>query len=401
MKKVTKPLMPVEQAIETILSTAKPVAETQSVPLLNALGRVLAADQVSTINVPPLDNSAMDGYALRCDDVSEQRLVVSQRIAAGDVGQPLVAGTAARIFTGAPIPVGADSVVMQENVTAHDDGIEILGAVKRGQNIRPLGQDIQQDSCVLKKGEQLRPQEIGLLASIGVEQVDVYRPLKVAVMSTGDELVEPGMPLAEGKIYNSNRYTLSALLMALGCEVVDGGIVKDDLSSTCEQLKTLADSVDVIISSGGVSVGEEDYVKAAVESMGRLSLWKLAIKPGKPLAFGDVLGTPFFGLPGNPSSVFVTFCLCARPYLRAMQGSLDTLAVTTRATAAFDWLRAGTRQEYLRARVLGGQVELFNNQSSGVLASASWANALVVIPVGATVTAGDDVEVLLMSELGC
>ncbi len=398
---MTKSLMPVDQAIEIILAKVKSVTDIQSVSLLNALGRVLAEDQVSTIDVPPLDNSAMDGYALRFDDIAEQRLTVSQRIAAGEVAQPLVAGTAARIFTGASIPVGADTVVMQENVAVHDDGIEILHSVKRGQNIRPRGQDIRRASCVLSRGEQLRPQEIGLLASIGVEQVNVFRRLKVAVMSTGDELVEPGLPLTEGQIYNSNRYTLSALLMALGCEVIDGGIVKDDFSSTCDQLKTLASSADVIISSGGVSVGEEDHVKAAVESMGDLSLWKLAIKPGKPLAFGDVAGTPFFGLPGNPSSVFVTFCLCARPYLRAMQGVENFEPIFTRATAAFDWLRAGSRQEYLRAQVVDGKVTLFNNQSSGVLASASWANALVVVPIGGTVTAGDDVGVVMMSELGC
>ena len=289
-----KPLTPVDEAIAEILSHAKSVVETERVSLIDALGRVLAVDQIATVSVPPLDNSAMDGYAFSYRDVPlDKKLVVSQRIVAGQVGTPLKPGTAARIFTGAPIPVGADSIVMQENVEVIGDTILIKSEIKQGRHVRPQGQDIELGSCVLAKGKRLKPQEIGLLASIGVQQVEVFRTLKVAVMSTGDELVEPGQPLAEGQIYNSNRYTLSALLQGLGCEVIDGGIVADSFDATCQQLMMLAEKADVIISSGGVSVGEEDHVKAAVESLGSLFLWKLSIKPGKPLAFGAVKGTPF------------------------------------------------------------------------------------------------------------
>lgn len=395
-----KPLTPVDEAIAEILSHAKSVVETERVSLIDALGRVLAVDQIATVNVPPLDNSAMDGYAFSYRDVPlDKKLVVSQRIVAGQVGTPLKPGTAARIFTGAPIPVGADSIVMQENVEVIGDAILIKSEIKQGRHVRPQGQDIELGSCVLAKGKRLKPQEIGLLASIGVQQVEVFRTLKVAVMSTGDELVEPGQPLAEGQIYNSNRYTLSALLQGLGCEVIDGGIVADSFDATCQQLMMLAEKADVIISSGGVSVGEEDHVKAAVESLGSLFLWKLSIKPGKPLAFGAVKGTPFFGLPGNPSSVFVTFSLCARPFLLRSQGLSQVEPVMTQVIAGFDLPNAGTRQEYLRVNISSGKAELHPNQSSGVLASASWANALAVIPIGATVKAGEIVNVVSMSEL--
>ncbi|WP_235015546.1 gephyrin-like molybdotransferase Glp [Oceanicoccus sp. KOV_DT_Chl] len=329
----TSPLMPVEEALTKIIASAQPLAEFESVSLLLALGRVLAEDQRSTIDVPPCDNSAMDGYAFCFKDIAasgtarnssneSRELVVSQRIAAGAIGKPLKAGTAARIFTGAAIPEGADTVVMQEDTNAFGEAIRIIDTVKFGQHVRPKGQDIRAGGLVMAKGRRLQPQDIGLLASIGMTSVKVYRQLKVAVLSTGDELVEPGQTLAEGQIYNSNRYTLTALLTAMGCEVLDGGIVADDFERTCQQLKQLSSQADVIISSGGVSVGEEDHVKAAVESLGELALWKLNIKPGKPLAFGTVNGTPFFGLPGNPSSVFVTFCLLAKPYLLAAMGRL-------------------------------------------------------------------------------
>jgi molybdopterin molybdotransferase len=395
-----KPLTPVDEAIAEILSYAKPVVETESVPLIKALGRVLAVDQVASIDVPPLDNSAMDGYAFGYSDVPlDKKLVVSQRIVAGEVGAPLKPGTAARIFTGAPIPAGADSIVMQENVEVVGNAILIKSDIKQGRHVRPRGQDIKKGSCILAKGKRLKPQEIGLLASIGVQNVEVFRPLKVAVMSTGDELVEPGQPLAEGQIYNSNRYTLSALLHGLGCEVIDGGIVGDSFEATCQQLTVLAVKADVIISSGGVSVGEEDHVKAAVESLGSLFLWKLSIKPGKPLAFGTVESTPFFGLPGNPSSVLVTFSLCARPFLLRSQGLLQVEPVMTQVIADFEIPNAGSRQEYLRVNIANGKAKLHPNQSSGVLASASWANALAVIPIGATVKVGDFVDVLLISEL--
>ncbi|MEE8058181.1 MAG: gephyrin-like molybdotransferase Glp [Pseudomonadales bacterium] len=398
-------LMPVEEALAAILSHVKPVVAVETVPVLQALGRVLATDQYSEIDVPPCDNSAMDGYALRYADLAENNheLVVGQRIPAGHLGEPLKSATAARIFTGAAIPPGADTVVMQEDTELLAKVVRINTAVKFGQHIRPRGQDIASGSVVVHKGKRLQPQDIGLLASIGATEVEVFKRLSVAVMSTGDELVEPGEPLAEGQIYNSNRYTLSALLMALGCDVVDGGIVADDFSSTCDQLNASAEKADLIISTGGVSVGEEDHIKAAVTSLGELALWKLNIKPGKPLAFGVVGGTPFFGLPGNPSSVFVTFCLLARPYVLRCQGQVDVAPSITHAVADFNWSRRGSRQEYLRARVMnsdvGSVVELYPNQGSGLLASASWANGLVILPPETTVVKGDTISVILLSEL--
>jgi molybdopterin molybdotransferase len=424
--------MPVADALAAILATARPLTAVETVPLLQALGRVLAADQASTLNVPPCDNSAMDGYAIRFADLAEnnQLLPVSQRIPAGTMGEPLATGTAARIFTGAAIPPGADTIVMQEDVELLEaelleaklldpellesqavespstapagskrPSIKVLCEIRPGQHIRPQGQDIATGSVVVNQGKRLKPQDIGLLASIGVTSVPVHPRLKVAILSTGDELVEPGQPLAPGQIYNSNRYTLSALLTAMGCEVIDGGIVEDDFDRTCQQLQNLAGEADIILSSGGVSVGEEDHVKAAVESQGELKLWKLNIKPGKPLAFGSVAGKPFFGLPGNPSSVFVTFCLLARPYLLTMQGQQDVEPVVSRVKADFDWPRPGTRQEYLRAKVEAGVAKLYGNQSSGVLASVSWANALVILPPGDTVETSDDVQVIMLSEL--
>ncbi len=399
------PLMPVEEAQAKILSNVRSVMATESVPLLQALGRILATAQTAAVDVPPCDNSAMDGYAIRYADLADchRQLVVGQRIPAGQIGEALKPGTAARIFTGAAIPPFADTVVMQEDTELQGEVVRVIRDVTVGQHIRPRGQDVACGSTVVDKGVCLKPQDIGLLASVGVNTVDVFRPLKVAVLSTGDELVEPGQPLTQGQIYNSNRYTLSALLMALGCDVIDGGIVKDDFSSTCQQLEGLAERADVIVSSGGVSVGEEDHVKAAVESSGTLALWALNIKPGKPVAFGAVNDVPFFGLPGNPSSVFVTFCLLVRPYILRCQGREAVGPVITQGIADFEWLRPGSRQEYVRVRVGGQgaapQVELHSNQSSGVLASASWANALAILPPGTTVARGDVLQLILLSEL--
>jgi molybdopterin molybdotransferase len=410
MKPMASNLMSIDQALATILSHVNPTDDTETVSLLGALGRVLAVDQYSSIDVPPCDNSAMDGYAVCHEDLKRcgYQLKISQRIAAGQVGHRLEGGTAARIFTGAPVPDGADTIIMQEDTQsiALDtcDAVRVTNEyVKCGQHIRKQGQDINVAGLVVPKGKCLGPQDVGLLASVGVTQVIVYRRLKVAVLSTGDELVEPGQPLLQGQIYNSNRYTLMALLSSLGCEAVDAGIVADNFEATCNQLSAVASSADLVISSGGVSVGEEDHVKAAVEKLGQLSLWKLNIKPGKPLAFGHVNGVPFFGLPGNPSSVFVTFCLLARPYLLAYQGKQEVEPLPIDAQADFEWPKAGSRQEYLRARVVQGRqgicAQVYKNQSSGVLASVSWANALVVIPAGVAVTRGDVVSVLLLSEL--
>lgn len=396
-------LLPIDEALARVLAAARPVTETLTVPLLDALGLVLAEDVIATIDVPPLDNSAMDGYALRASEAG-QALPVSQRIPAGAVGAPLVPGTAARIFTGAPIPDGADAVVMQEDCTEVSGRVSVAGGVSAGQNIRPRGQDIAAGETVLAAGRALRPQDMGLLASVGYHTVNVVRPLRVAVLSTGDELTEPGSDdLREGAIYNSNRYTLAGLLRALNMEFVDCGIVADTPEATAQALGDAAASADCVISTGGVSVGEEDHVKAQVERLGRLELWKLAIKPGKPLAFGSIGSTAFVGLPGNPTSVFVTFCLIARPLLLKMQGVVEADPLRLHARAAFSVVRPGTRQEYLRVALENTAQGLtacrYANQSSGVLSSVSHSNALAIIPAGTTVDQGDTVEVLLLDSI--
>ncbi|GAB3274380.1 gephyrin-like molybdotransferase Glp [Parahaliea aestuarii] len=398
------PLTPVSDALAQMLAAAVPVAESASRALLDALGCVLVQTVVADVDVPPDDNSAMDGYALRAADAG-MSLPVSQRIPAGSNPQPLSPGTAARIFTGAPVPPGADTVVMQENCKETDGLLQIQESIAPGDNIRPRGQDIARGATVLAAGHRLRPQDLGLLASIGVAAVEVYRPLRVAVASTGDELVEPGSAggLCPGQLYNSNRYLLSGLLQRLGMEVIDGGILPDDGPATAAALQDLAGRSDCVITSGGVSVGEEDHVKAQVERLGELSLWRLAIKPGKPLAFGQVCGTPFIGLPGNPTSSFVTFCLIARPWLLRAQGLTDVEPIAMTARAGFAVSRAGTRQEYLRVSLEreGGELvaRRYPNQSSGVLSSVCYSDGLAVVPVGVTVAEGDPLDVILFDSL--
>ncbi len=396
-------LLPVAEALARLRGAARPLAETIAVPLLDALGHVLAASVMSSIDVPPADNSAMDGYALRASEAG-QALLVSQRIPAGTVGATLASGTAARIFTGAAIPAGADAVVMQEDCTEVAGVVSVSAPVSAGQNIRPRGQDIRAGEIVLVSGRVLRPQDLGLLASVGCAQVQVYRRLRVAVLSTGDELIEPGSgDLPEGKIYNSNRYTLAGLLRSINMEFVDCGFVADDPDATARALLDAAGRADCVITTGGVSVGEEDHVKNQVERLGRLDLWKLAIKPGKPLAFGSIGNTPFIGLPGNPTSVFVTFCLIARPFLLQMQGVAEPEAPCLLAQATFTVSSPGTRQEYLRVTLENTEQGLravkYANQSSGVLSSVSHSNALAVIPAGFTVQQGDSVEVILLDSL--
>ncbi len=403
------PLADMDQALDLLLSHAKPLTETERVPLLAGLGRVLAAPLVSPIAVPPWDNSAMDGYALRSVDLGSDgaRLRVAQRIPAGQRGLALAPGTAARIFTGAPIPPGADAVVMQEVCTQDATGswVEVPAGIAPGVNIRLAGEDIRPGAEVIPAGVRLDPQHLGLAASIGVADLAVFRRVRVAVLSSGDELVDPGEPLGPGQIYNSNRYTLCALVAALGCEVVDLGIVPDTLDSTIGALSEAAAQADLILASGGVSVGEEDHVKPAVEHLGTLELWQIAMRPGKPLAFGYVAGTPFIGSPGNPVSLFVTACLFARPFILLQQGvSGSVRPPALRVRAGFDWPRPDTRRELHRARLEMGpegdlEVQVHPSRSSGVLSSVTWANGLAVITEGRVLRRGDTLPFIPFSEL--
>lgn len=392
-------LIPVDEAIKLILDPVSAVVQSEVVELENALGRILAEAVCATINVPGYDNSAMDGYALRCADCAEAgaTLLVTQRIPAGQMGSALQPGTAARIFTGAPIPANADAVVMQEHCESDGDRVTINKPVKAGQNIRRAGEDIAQGSVVLSAGHQLRPQELGLLASVGLAQVTVTRKLKVATFFTGDEIVEPGQKLAAGQIYNSNKYTIKGLLKSLGCEVLDLGIVPDTLDATLEVLQQAAASADLIVTSGGVSVGEEDYVRLALEQLGELKMWRIAMKPGKPLAYGKVGKAIFTGLPGNPVSTFVTFLLFVKPLILKMQGAEKYLPVKMPVMADFEWPSVN-RQEYLRVRLIESEqgllATLYPHQGSGVLSSACWADGLVEVPVDTTINKGDKVKYL-------
>ncbi|WP_347307084.1 molybdopterin molybdotransferase MoeA [Thiobacter aerophilum] len=400
-------MLSVDEALDRLLAAARPLTEVETVATEAALGRTLAQSQVSPIAVPPLDNSAMDGYAVRVSDLNTQgdtRLPVSQRILAGSVGVPLAPKTAARIFTGAPIPPGADAVVMQEDTTAVEDGVTVHKAVTPGAHIRRAGEDIAPGATVLSAGTRLFPQHLGLAASVGLAQLPVVRRLRVATFFTGDELVAPGMPLEPGRIYNSNRYTINGLATALGFEVVDLGTVRDDLAATMAVLARAAQCADVVITSGGVSVGEADFVKAAVERQGRLDMWRIAVKPGKPLAFGEVAGKPFIGLPGNPVSVFVTFCLFARPFLLRMQGVQQVMPAAFWVEAAFDWPRPDRRREFLRARLVRDEepttrVEIYPHQGSGVLTSTVWGDGLVDVPAAAPVRQGERVRFIPFAEL--
>lgn len=396
-----QPLASVAEAHETLLADCQACELSELMPLSQCLGRVLASDVVSPIDVPPSDNSAMDGYAVRVEEVARaEPLPISQRIFAGHPAEPLKKGSVARIFTGATVPAGANAVAMQEDCELDGNDLRISVALTMGENIRPQGQDIQSGASVLSAGALLRPEHIGLAASVGLAKLSVFRPLRVAVLSTGDELLEPGQTSANAnQIYNSNRYLLRGLLTRAGYEVIDGGIVPDDEARTAEILQAMSSKADLIISSGGVSVGEADYVKAVMERLGSLSFWKLAMKPGKPLAYGRINGTPYFGLPGNPVSAFATFLIMVLPYLKKMQGQTqDLFPREIRGKADFVWKKAGTRQEYLRAQMSttddGPVFSLHPNQSSGVLSSTAWADCFVVIPPGITVAHGDAVAAI-------
>jgi molybdopterin molybdotransferase len=402
-----KPLMPVREALDFLLAAARTVDGVEDVDTLDANGRVLAADQVSSLNVPGADNTQMDGYAVRAADCASgsATLRIAQRIPAGTVGQPLEPGTAARIFTGALIPAGADAVVMQEQCEAIGAQVTIRHAPQPGEWIRRAGEDIVAGSVILPAGTRLRGQELGLAASVGLARVPVRRRLRVAVFFTGDELAMPGEPLAPGAIYNSNRFTLRGLLENLGCEISDYGIVPDSLQATRDTLRAAAARHDLIITSGGVSVGEEDHIKPAVEAEGRLNMWQIAVKPGKPLAFGEVRregGTAFFlGLPGNPVSSFITFLLFVRPFLLRLQGvtgAVEPRAIPLRAD--FDWSKPDRRNEFLRARINdAGGLDLFPNQGSGVLTSTVWADGLIDNPPGQAIAKGDIVRFIPFAAL--
>jgi molybdopterin molybdotransferase len=387
-------LISVDDAISKIVATGVPVGQTEVLTLECSLGRVLAEDVISDINVPGYDNSAMDGYAVRSAECSKPGVSfhISQRIPAGYVGNKLEQDTVARVFTGAPVPEGADAVVMQELCQQQGETVTINSVVNAGENIRRAGEDIEQGSVILEAGTMIRPQEQGLIASVGVVDLPVKRKLKVATFYTGDELVEPGNELHQGQIYNSNRYTLNGLLKNAGCEVTDFGIVPDTLEATLDVLKRAAADSDLVLTSGGVSVGEEDYVRMALEQLGELNMWRINMKPGKPVAFGNVDSALFLGLPGNPVSVFVTFLVFARPLIRKMQGATEYLTEALSIRAGFDWNET-RRQEYLRIRVRHDEsdahAELFPHQGSGVLSSTCWADGLVIIEPGRTIKTGD------------
>jgi molybdopterin molybdotransferase len=414
-------LLSFDDARAALLAQAAPLHDIETVDTAEATGRVLAADIRATLDVPPRDNTQMDGYAVRRADLERAtstapvRLHVAQRIPAGQVGRPLRPGEAARIFTGGLIPDGADAVVMQEMAQADGDAVVFSHCPAPGEWIRRAGEDIRNGSVVLPAGTRLDPQAAGLAASVGLAELPVCRRVRVACFFTGNELTMPGEPLKPGAIYNSNRYVLRGLLHALGCELTDLGNVPDSLAATREALRRAARGNDLIVTSGGVSVGEEDHVKAAVEAEGEMRLWQIAMKPGKPLACGRVRraaddgdaepGTVggaahFIGLPGNPVSSFVTFVLLVRPFIQRLQGMKDVAARELPMRADFDWRKPDRRREFLRARINAqGGLDLFPNQSSGVLTSTVWGDGLIDNPPEMPIAAGDMVRFLPFAAL--
>lgn len=392
-----------DQALAELINKCKIQPLIEDIPLVQALNRVLAEDIFATVNVPPEDNSAVDGYALWLDDLTRNNtLRISQRIPAGHAPEKLEPGTAARIFTGANIPPGANCVVMQETTSLSEDQqwVTISGPAERNQNIRPQGQDIQSGALILSKGLKLTPQRIGLIASTGIARLNVYKALKVAIFSTGDEIVEPGTALKTGQIYNSNRYLLDSFLRSLGMQVYDLGRIQDKLENTLNALQTASRSADVVITTGGASVGEEDYVHTAIRELGQIDFWKVAVKPGKPVMLGEINKTPILGLPGNPGAVFVTFMILARPFLMHMQGYNCIQTKPYKLPINFSIKKAGIRREFLRViRNDENQLELHPNQSSGMLSSASWADGLAIIMENTAPQKGELVDYLPFDSL--
>ncbi|SIO51821.1 molybdopterin molybdotransferase [Burkholderia sp. GAS332] len=409
------PMLSTAEALATLLSAASPITGTESIPTLEALNRVLSADVISPLDVPPMNTSSMDGYAIRTGDLatdSNRRLPISQRIPAGHAPEALKPGTAARIFTGATVPPGADAIVMQEQTETSDNEVTILHSPAPGEWITAQGADIRSGSIILPAGTRLTPQALGLAASVGCAELQVRRRVKVAVFFTGDELTMPGEPLKPGAIYNSNRFTLRGLLENLGCDVTDYGIVPDKLDATRTTLREAAQAHDLILTCGGVSVGEEDHVKPAVEAEGRLSMWQIAMKPGKPLAFGAVRRaaqqtdavssdeTFFIGLPGNPVSSFATFLLFVRPFILLLAGAQTVAPRALSLRADFTQKKADRRNEFLRARVnAAGGLDLFPNQSSAVLTSTVWGDGLIDNPPNHAISVGETVRFIPFSEL--
>ena len=394
-------LLSVDDALAKLLASAKPVAEIEEVPTLEATKRVLARPQRSTMDVPSMDNSAMDGYAVRRAEVAPgKKFRVAQKIMAGATGKPLEAGTAARIFTGAPIPQGADAIVMQELAAVEGDSVIFRKIPEAGEWVRLVGSDVKKGGEILPAGKRLLPQDTGLAASVGLKTLPVFRKLKLGLFFTGDELAMPGEPLAPGRIYNSNRFTLRGLAEVFGCELRDYGIVPDTLAATREALRRAASECDLIVTSGGVSVGEADYVKPAVEAEGSLLMWRIAMKPGRPLAFGQVKNSFFIGLPGNPVSSFVTFLIFVRPFILRAQGVSRVEPRYIDARADFDWPKPDARREFLRVKWNAqGGLELYPTQDSAVLTSTAWADGLVDNPAGRAIRKGEPVRFLPYSEL--
>ena len=399
-------LHPVDEVIEHLLSRAPRPPKVEQVALADALGRVLAEDLLAPSDVPAWDNSAMDGYALRARDLPIEGgfLPLAGRIAAGDSGlTPLSPGQVVRIFTGAPLPPGADTVVAQEDCQVEGSGVW-LPAAKQGAHVRRRGEELTNGSLLLSAGQRLRPQEIGLLAGMGFARVAVYRPLRIGLLSSGDELREPGEALQPGQIYNANRFTLGAVLRSLGMQVHDYEVMADDLAASRDALSLAASEWDMLLTSGGVSVGEEDHLKQAIRELGELHLWRLAIQPGKPLAFGEVGGKPWLGLPGNPAAALITALIVARPFLLRAQGRVEVLPKALPLPAAFSWTQPRPRRQYLRARLQSDangqlQVHLHPRQGSAMLSSACWSDGLAVIEIGQTLQAGEAVSYLSFAEL--